>query len=33
VALGATEDVTHGDDRLRWTVMRDPDGDEFCVRD
>jgi catechol 2,3-dioxygenase-like lactoylglutathione lyase family enzyme len=33
VELGATEGETHGDDEFRWTVMRDPDGNEFCVTD
>ncbi len=33
VELGATEGVTHGDDDFRWTVMHDPDGNEFCVTD
>ena len=33
VALGAAEGATHGDDEFRWTVMRDPDGNEFCVTD
>lgn len=33
VALGATAGATHGDDAFRWTVMRDPDGNEFCVTD
>lgn len=33
VALGATEDRTHEQDGFRWTVMRDPDGNEFCVTD
>lgn len=32
VGLGATEGATHGDD-FRWTVLRDPDGNEFCVTD
>ena len=32
-ALGAVEVATHGDDEFRWTVMRDPDGNEFCVTD
>lgn len=31
--LGATERSTHGDDDFRWTVMCDPDGNEFCVTD
>lgn len=29
--LGATEGATHGDEQFGWTVMRDPDGNEFCV--
>jgi catechol 2,3-dioxygenase-like lactoylglutathione lyase family enzyme len=33
VALGAAEGATHGDADFRWTVMRDPDGNEFCVTD
>jgi hypothetical protein len=33
VAPGATEGATHEDDEVRWTVMRDPDGNEFCVTD
>jgi hypothetical protein len=33
VALGATAGATHGDDEFRWTVMRDPDGNELCVTD
>ena len=31
LGLGATEGETHGDDDLRWTVLRDPEGNEFCV--
>ena len=31
--LGATEGETHGDDDFRWTVLRDPDGNELCVTD
>lgn len=31
VELGATEGETHGDAAMRWTVMYDPDGNEFCV--
>ncbi|HEY1280567.1 MAG TPA: VOC family protein [Acidimicrobiales bacterium] len=31
--LGATEDDTHEVDGFRWTIMRDPDGNEFCVTD
>jgi catechol 2,3-dioxygenase-like lactoylglutathione lyase family enzyme len=31
VALGATEVRTHGDGAVTWTVMLDPDGNEFCV--
>jgi len=33
VELGAIEGDTYGDENLRWTVMRDPDGNEFCVTD
>ncbi len=33
IALGATEVATHGDEDFRWSVMRDPDGNEFCVTD
>jgi catechol 2,3-dioxygenase-like lactoylglutathione lyase family enzyme len=33
IKLGATEVATHGDDDFRWTVMRDRDGNEFCVTD
>ncbi|HYD09913.1 MAG TPA: VOC family protein [Acidimicrobiales bacterium] len=32
-SLGATEGDTHGDDDFRWTVLRDPDGNELCVTD
>ena len=32
-ALGATEGATHGDSGFQWTVMRDPDGNEYCVTD
>ena len=32
-SLGAIEGETHGDDEFRWTVMRDPDGNELCVTD
>jgi Glyoxalase-like domain len=28
--LGASEGATHGDSEFRWTVMRDPDGNEFA---
>jgi predicted enzyme related to lactoylglutathione lyase len=33
VSLGATLVAEHtiGGDRHRWTVMRDPEGNEFCV--
>lgn len=31
--LGATEGSTHGNSQFRWTVMRDPDGNEFCLTD
>ena len=33
IELGATQGATHGDSGFRWTVMRDPDGNEFCVTD
>jgi hypothetical protein len=26
----ASEGATHGDSEFRWTVMRDPDGNEFA---
>lgn len=31
VALGATEGETHEVPGLVWTVLRDPEGNEFCV--
>jgi catechol 2,3-dioxygenase-like lactoylglutathione lyase family enzyme len=33
VALGAEEVATQGSEEFRWTVLRDPDGNEFCVTD
>ena len=30
-ALGATVEQTKTDDRATWTVMRDPEGNPFCV--
>ena len=33
VELGAEEVTTHGGGDFRWTVLRDPDGNEFCVTD
>ncbi len=29
--LGATEHATHQDYGLTWTVMTDPEGNEFCI--
>ena len=29
--LGATEHATHQDFGLTWTVMTDPEGNEFCI--
>ena len=31
VALGATRVATHGIDGHTWTVLQDPEGNEFCV--
>jgi hypothetical protein len=31
VSLGATEHETHDLYGFNWTVMRDPEGNEFCV--
>lgn len=31
VALGATELESHEEFAARWTVLRDPEGNEFCV--
>lgn len=31
VALGATRGDTHSIPGLEWTVLRDPEGNEFCV--
>lgn len=33
IKLGAKQGATHGDRNFRWTVMQDPDGNEFCVTD
>lgn len=30
-ALGATEGETHREPHVAWTVMKDPEGNEFCV--
>jgi predicted enzyme related to lactoylglutathione lyase len=30
-ALGATEHATHQEHGLTWTVMTDPEGNEFCI--
>jgi predicted enzyme related to lactoylglutathione lyase len=29
--LGATEHATHQEYGLTWTVMTDPEGNEFCI--
>ena len=29
--LGATEHATHQDHGMTWTVMTDPEGNEFCI--
>src|SRR5581483_11290284 len=31
VGLGATEGETHQERGVNWTVMADPEGNEFCV--
>jgi predicted enzyme related to lactoylglutathione lyase len=31
VALGATRGETHDEHGINWTVMQDPEGNEFCV--
>jgi predicted enzyme related to lactoylglutathione lyase len=31
VELGATEGDSHNEFGLTWTVMQDPEGNEFCV--
>lgn len=31
VSLGATREDTHEMPGLTWTVLRDPEGNEFCV--
>ena len=33
VELGASVVRTHEHDGFSWTVLRDPDGNEFCVSD
>ncbi len=32
VALGATKIAVHGSEHQTWTVMQDPEGNEFCVQ-
>jgi hypothetical protein len=32
VDLGATKIAVHGSDHQTWTVMQDPEGNEFCVQ-
>jgi predicted enzyme related to lactoylglutathione lyase len=29
--LGATEHATHQEYGMTWTVMTDPEGNEFCI--
>jgi Glyoxalase-like domain len=29
--LGATEHDTHQEHGMTWTVMTDPEGNEFCI--
>jgi predicted enzyme related to lactoylglutathione lyase len=31
VDLGATEGEFHSEHGVRWTVMADPEGNEFCI--
>lgn len=31
VALGATQHATHNEWGVTWTVLTDPEGNEFCV--
>jgi hypothetical protein len=31
VELGATKGPVHDENGIRWTVMADPEGNEFCV--
>ena len=31
VGLGATRGDTHNEFGLTWTVLQDPEGNEFCV--
>jgi hypothetical protein len=33
VTLGAAVVAEHGDDHFRWTVLADPDGNQFCISD
>jgi hypothetical protein len=33
VTLGAAVVAEHGDDHLHWTVLADPDGNQFCISD
>lgn len=33
VTLGAAVVAEHGDDVFRWTVLADPDGNQFCISD
>lgn len=33
VESGATEAVTHTSDGFSWTVLEDPEGNQFCVSD
>lgn len=33
IALGGSEVETFGTEDFRWTVMRDPEGNELCVTD
>jgi len=32
VELGASKIAEHGSDEQNWTVMHDPEGNEFCVQ-
>ena len=31
VGLGATRGETHNEHGINWTVLQDPEGNEFCV--
>jgi hypothetical protein len=31
IGLGATRGETHDEHGINWTVMQDPEGNEFCV--